>query len=62
MEFINSYDLTKRICDCLSDKKNEDDRKQTESTLYDEISQIGNDSFLKLTLLKLCEKIEEIKV
>lgn len=39
---MNSFELTKRICDCLSDGyDDEENREETETALYNELSQIG---------------------
>lgn len=58
---MNSYELVKRIIDCLSDGyDDEENREETETALYNELSQIGNDSFIKVALLRLCERVEEI--
>lgn len=59
---MNTYELTKRIIDCLSDRyDNENDREETENVLYNELSQISNDSFVKVALLRLCERIENLE-
>lgn len=59
---MNSYELSKRIIDCLSDGyDNEELREETESNLYYELSQISNDSFIKIALLRLCERVEELE-
>ena len=59
---MNSADLAKRICDCLSDGYDDEEfRKETETALYNELSQISNDSFVKATLLRLCERVEELE-
>lgn len=59
---MNSFELTKRICDCLSDGyDDEENREETETALYNELSQVSNDSFIKAALLRLCEKIEELE-
>lgn len=60
--YINSVELTKRIWDCLSDDYDDEKYKdETESKLYNELSQISNDSFIKMTLVRLCEKIKQLK-
>lgn len=55
---LNSYELSKIICKCLS-RENDDmeNLKETEIALYNELSQISNDSFIKAALLQLCERI-----
>ena len=59
---MNSAELAKRICDCLSDGHDDEEfRKETETVLYNELSQISNDSFIKAALLRLCERVEELE-
>ena len=59
---MNSYELAKKICDRLSDGYNdEESREVTETALYNELSQIGNDSFIKAALFRLCERVEELE-
>lgn len=59
---MNSVDLAKRICDCLSDGYDDEEfREETETALYNELSQISNESFIKAALLRLCERVEELE-
>ena len=59
---MNSAELSKRICDCLSDGyDDEEHREEEEMDLYKELSQISNDSFIKAALLRLCERVEELE-
>ena len=59
---MNSYELSIRICNCLSDGyDDEESREDTETALYNELSQISNDSFIKAALLRLCERVEELE-
>ena len=59
---MNSSELAKRICDCLSDGHDDEEfREETETALYNELSQISNDSFIKDALLRLCERVEELE-
>ena len=59
---MNSVDLAKRICDCLSGGYDDEEfREETETALYNELSQISNDSFIKAALLRLCERVEELE-
>lgn len=59
---MNSSELAKRICDCLSDGYDDEEfREETETVLYNELSQISNDSFIKVALLRLCERVEELE-
>lgn len=57
---INSAELTKRIIDCISDGyDDEENREEAENLLYNSLSQLDNDDPIKVTLIKLCETIEE---
>ena len=59
---MNSADLAKRICDCLSDGYDDEEfREETETTLYNELLQIPDDSFVKAALLRLCNRVEELE-
>lgn len=60
---MNSNELAKRICDCLSDGyDNEEYREETETELYNELSQLSSNSFIKAALVKLCDRIEELEM
>lgn len=60
---INSAELAKRIIDCISDGyDDEENREEAETKLYNELSQIDNDSHVKIALLKLCETVEELEI
>ena len=49
---MNNSDLAKRICDCLSDGYDDEEyREETEVELYNELSPIGNDNWVKAALL-----------
>lgn len=62
MKLINSYELSQRIFDCVSDGYDDEEyREETESALYNELSQLSNDSYIKSAFLKLCERIEEME-
>ena len=62
VDFMNSADLAKRIFDCLSDGYDDEEfREETETALYNELSQISNDSLIKAALLRLCERVEELE-
>ena len=57
---MNSSELAKRICDCLSDGYDDEEfGEETETVLYNELSQISNDSFIKVVFERLCERIGE---
>ena len=59
---MNSSELARKIIDCLSDGyDDEENREEAEMDLYNELSQISNDSFVKATLLRLCERVEELE-
>lgn len=59
--FSNSYELSVRICDCLSDGyDDEENKEETINALYDEISQLPGDTFVRCALERLCERIEEL--
>ena len=60
---INSAELAKRIIDCISDGYDDEEiREETETKLYNELSQIDNDNPIKAALNKLCETIEELEM
>lgn len=60
MKTINSAELAKRIVDCISDGyDDEENREETETKLYNELSQLNNDNLIKAALIRLCETIEE---
>ena len=59
---MNSAELAKRIFDCLSDGHDDEEyRERTEMGLYDELSQVIDDSNIKIAFVKLCERIEELE-
>lgn len=59
----NSSELAKRIIDCLSDGYDDEEfRSETEIELYNELSQISNESCIKTALLRLCERVEELEM
>lgn len=58
---MNSAELAKRIINCLSDGYDDEEyRDQTETELYNELSQISNDSNIKVAFVRLCERIEDL--
>lgn len=60
---MNSSELAKRICDCLSDGYDDEEyREETETELYNELSQLSSSSSVKAALIKLCERIEELEM
>ena len=60
---MNSAELAKRIVDCISDGYDDEEyREETETELYNELSQIDSNSYIKSVLLKLCKRIEELEM
>ena len=58
---MNSSELAKRIVNCLSDGyDDEENREKAETELYNELSQLKEDSIVKAAMLRLCETIEEL--
>lgn len=62
-KIINSAELATRIYDCISyGYNNEEYREETENSLYNELSQLDNDSYIKASFIALCERIEELEM
>ena len=60
---MKSYELAKRICSCLSDGYDDEENiEETVIALYNELSQISNDSFVKAAFIELCEHVEELEM
>lgn len=58
---MNSSELARRVVECLSDGyDDEENREEAETELYNELSQLNENSVVKAALLKLCEIIEEL--
>lgn len=58
---MNSSKLAKRMVDCLSDGyDDEENRKEVERALYNDLSQLKEDSIVKAAILRMCETIEEL--
>lgn len=54
--------MANRIFNCLSNRYNADEHmKEIVTALYDELSQIPGDNFVKAALARLCERIEELE-
>lgn len=53
---LSNHELAKLILKSLSDEIHNEDL-ETEKVLCDELLKIADDSFLKLALLRLCEKL-----
>jgi hypothetical protein len=59
---MNSYELAKRITDYLSDGYDDEEyREATETALYNELSQLGNNSYIKNAFIMMCNRIEELE-
>lgn len=59
---MDSYELAQNIFDALSDGyDDEETREETEIALYNELSQLSGDSFIRVALQRLCERIEELE-
>lgn len=59
---MDSLTLANRIFNCLSDGYNDDEHmEETVTALYNELSQIAGDSFVKAAFVRMCEKIEELE-
>lgn len=60
--YINSNKLAERIFNTLSDGYDDEEVKdETVTALYNELSQISNDSYIKAAFVQLCERIEELE-
>lgn len=59
---MNNLELAERIFDCLSDGYDDEEYREEEITaLYNELSQIDGNSYIKAAFVKLCETIEELE-
>lgn len=60
---IDNGKLAKRIVDCISDGyDDEEEREEAEMKLYNELSQIDNNSIIKNAFVALCERIEDLEM
>lgn len=60
---MNSLKLAERIIDCISDGyDDEENREEVEVKLYNELSQIDNNSIIKNAFVTLCERIEDLEM
>lgn len=60
---MSSAELAKRIVDCISDGyDDEENREEVEVKLYNELSQIDNNSIIKNAFVSLCERIEDLEM
>ena len=59
---VNSSELARMIFDVLSDGyDDEENREEAETALYNELSQLSGNSLIKIALLQLCERVEELE-
>ena len=59
---VSSSELARMIIDTLSDGyDDEENREEAETALYNELSQLSGNSLIKIALLQLCERVEELE-
>ena len=59
---VNSSELSRMIVDVLSDGyDDEENREETETALYNELSQLPGNSNIRIALQRLCERIEDLE-
>lgn len=59
---MNSAELAGMIFDSLSDGYDDEEyREEEERKLYNELSQLPGDSFIRAALERMCERIEELE-
>ena len=59
---VSSSELSRMVIDALSDGyDDEENREETEIALYNELSQLSGDSFIRTALQRLCERIENLE-
>ncbi len=58
---MNSSKLAKKIVDCLSDGyDDEENKEEVERALCNDLSQLKEDSIVKVAILRMCETIDEL--
>lgn len=58
---MNSSKLVKKIVDCLSDGyDDEENKEEVERALCNDLSQLKEDSIVKVAILRMCETIDEL--
>jgi len=59
---VNSSELARMIVDALSDGyDDEENREESETALYNELSQLSGNSNIRMALQRLCERVEELE-
>lgn len=60
-KIMNSSKLAKKIVDCLSDGyDDEENKEEVERALCNDLSQLKEDSIVKVAILRMCETIDEL--
>ena len=59
---VSSSELTNMILNALSDGyDDEESREETETVLYNELSQLPGNSNIRIAFQRLCERIEDLE-
>lgn len=59
---VNNSELARMIVDTLSDGYDDEEyREEAETALYNELSQLPGNSFIRIALQRLCERIEDLE-
>lgn len=59
---VGSSELSRMIVDALSDGyDDEENREETEIALYNELSQLPSDSFIRVAFQRLCERVTDLE-
>lgn len=59
---MENMELAIMVIDCLSDGyDDEENREEDEEILCNELSQLNDDSILRIAIQRLCERIEELE-
>ena len=59
---LSSSELSKIVVGALSDGyDDEENREEEERSLYREISLLSGDSFIRVALERLCERVEDLE-
>ena len=62
VNMMNNAELAKRILDCISDGYDDEEyRSETETELYNVLSQLDNGNIIKSAFMSLCERVEELE-
>lgn len=59
---LSSSELSRMVVDALSDGyDDEENREEAETALHNELSQLPGNSFIRIALQRLCERIEDLE-